>query len=269
MRNAIRWYRRPVPTMRGVDWTRFKAVLFDLDGVLTPTADVHMRAWSEMFNAYLDSAEQARRAGDASAPGLGADLSRYTDADYFTYVDGKPRYDGVRSFLESRNITLPEGDPSDSANELTVCGLGNRKNEAFNYVLERDGVEAYPGSVRLLDALAEQGLQMAVVSSSANAQSVLKAAGLFDRFEHIVDGVRAKAEGLPGKPAPDTYQRAAELCGVTAAESVVVEDAISGVEAGRAGDFGFVLGVDRGTGPEVLLEAGADTVVSDLAEVVP
>lgn len=252
-----------------VDWTRYKAVLFDLDGVLTPTAEVHMRAWSEMFNEYLTAASAAHEAGAPSAVDASADLSPYTDADYFTYVDGRPRYDGVRAFLDSRNISLPEGDPSADPDEQSVCGLGNRKNEAFNAVLARDGVAPYPGSVALLDALADTDIQMAVVSSSANAQPVLKAAGLFDRFEHIVDGVRAKAENLPGKPNPDTYLRGAALCGVAAAEAVVVEDATSGVAAGRAGDFGLVLGVDRGTGAQALLDAGADEVVTDLAEVVP
>ena len=250
-----------------MDWKSYQGVLFDLDGVLTPTADVHMRAWSEMFNAYLAGLRGVQGVGETT-PEAG-NLRPYTDADYFEYVDGRPRYDGVRAFLLSRGIELPEGDPSDPPTAETVCGLGNRKNEAFNEVLARDGVEPYPGSVALLDALAAMGVKMGVVSSSANARSVLTAAGLADRFEHVVDGLVARAEGLPGKPAPDTYLRGAQLIGVPVSGAVVVEDATSGVAAGRAGDFGLVLGVDRGVGAEALTEAGADVVVSDLAEVVP
>lgn len=247
-----------------MDWKKYEGVLFDLDGVLTPTADVHMRAWSEMFNDYLSGLRGADSAAGDEGP-----LRPYTDADYFEYVDGRPRYDGVRAFLLSRGIELPEGDPSDAPAAKTVCGLGNRKNEAFNAVLARDGVEPYPGSVALLDALAAAGMKMGVVSSSANARPVLAAAGLADRFEHVVDGLVARAEGLPGKPAPDTYLHGAKLIGVPVDAAVVVEDATSGVAAGRAGDFGLVLGVDRGVGEAALIEAGADVVVSDLGEVVP
>jgi beta-phosphoglucomutase family hydrolase len=228
-----------------VDWNEYAAVLFDLDGVVTPTAEVHMRAWAEMFNAYLQT-----RAGQAA----------YTDADYFAHVDGKPRYDGVRDFLVSRGIPAPED---------LVVELGDRKNEAFNEVLARDGVTAYPGSVALLDHLRGLGTPLAVVSSSANAPSVLDAAGLTDRFETVVSGAVAKERGLPGKPAPDTFAYAAEVLGATAASSVVLEDAVSGVRAGRAGDFALVVGVDRGAGAEVLTDAGADLVVADLQELVP
>lgn len=236
------------PTLRRVtvDWADYAAVLFDLDGVVTPTAEVHMRAWSEMFNAYL-AAEQ---------PGQAA----YTDADYFAHVDGKPRYDGVRDFLVSRGIPAPED---------LVVELGDRKNEAFNEVLDRDGVTAYPGSVALLDHLRALGTPLAVVSSSANAPAVLDAAGLADRFETVVSGAVATERGLPGKPAPDTFAFAAEVLGATAATSVVLEDAVSGVRAGRAGDFALVVGVDRGAGVGVLTDAGADLVVADLLELVP
>ncbi|MBM6546697.1 beta-phosphoglucomutase family hydrolase [Janibacter sp. YIM B02568] len=237
-----------------MDWNSYDAALFDLDGVLTPTATVHMQAWSEMFNDFLAGQ-------DGQDP--------YTERDYYAYVDGKPRYDGVRSFLESRGIELPEGDPSDSPEQQSVCGLGNRKNEAFNAVLERDGVEAYPGSVRLLDALEAKGVRLAVVSSSQNAPAVLAAAGIADRFPVVVDGRVAKADGLPGKPAPDTFLAAAERLGVTRERSVVLEDAESGVEAGRAGGFGLVVGVDRGAGADTLRERGADLVVGDLAEILP
>lgn len=243
--------RGPYP--EGVDWTRYDAALFDLDGVLTPTADVHMRAWADMFNAFLEPRGEAP----------------YTDADYFAHVDGRPRYDGVRAFLASRGIELPEGDPGDSPDAETVSGLGNRKNDAFNAVLARDGVQPYPGSLALLDALAGTGVHLAVVSSSQNAPAVLEAAGIADRFEVVVDGAVAKADGLPGKPAPDTFLAAAQRVGVDKSRAVVFEDATSGVQAGRAGDFALVVGVDRGAGRDALTEAGADVVVSDLDEVLP
>lgn len=230
------------------------AALFDLDGVLTPTAEVHMRAWAEMFNSFL----------------VGRGLTEpYTDADYFAYVDGKPRYDGVRSFLASRGITLPEGEPTDPPEAETVCGLGNRKNGAFSAVLARDGVAPYPGSVRLLDHLAARGVAMAVVSSSQNAPMVLRAAGLDGRFDIVVDGKLARAERLPGKPAPDTYLYAADALGVPKERAVVFEDAVSGVQAGRAGAFGLVVGVDRGVGAQTLIDEGADLVVADLEELLP
>jgi len=192
------------------------AALFDLDGVLTPTAEVHMRAWSRMFNGFLDArAAQRATPGPASAGTSPAEnLSPYTDADYFEHVDGKPRYDGVRDFLASRGIDLPFGDPADPPEAATVCGLGNRKNVSFAHVLATEGVEPYPGSVRLLDYLTAAGIAVAVVSSSQNADAVLTAAGLRDRFEVLVDGRLAHAEGLPGKPAPDTYLRAAAALGV-------------------------------------------------------
>lgn len=237
-----------------MEWSDFDGVLFDLDGVLTPTAEVHMGAWRALFTDYL-----AER-GDQSGP--------YTDQDYFDHIDGKPRYDGVRSFLASRDITLPEGDPSDDPQAETVCGLGNRKNAAFNQVLAADGIKAYPGSVRLLDALDAAGIAMAVVSSSRNARAVLQAAGLAERFEVVVDGEEASRLGLPGKPAPDTFQQAAREIEVPLERAVVVEDATSGVAAGKAGTFGLVVGVDRGAGRDELLGSGADLVVEDLAELI-
>ncbi|WP_110180511.1 HAD family hydrolase [Nocardioides solisilvae] len=233
-----------------VDWSRYDAVLFDLDGVVTPTAEVHMRAWAEMFNAFL---------ADPAAPG-GGDRSPYTDADYFAHVDGKPRYDGVRDFLAARGIEVDEDH---------VRALGDRKNEAFNDVLARDGVEAYPGSVALLDHLRDADVPLAVVSSSRNAPAVVEAAGLADRFRTVVSGAVAAERGLPGKPAPDTFAYAAGLLGASAERAVVLEDAVSGVRAGAAGGFGLVVGVDRGAGREALADAGADLVVADLAELVP
>lgn len=235
-----------------MDWNDYDAALFDLDGVLTPTAEVHMRAWAEMFNAYLESV---------------GGQQPYTDEDYFAYVDGKPRYEGVASFLASRGIELPQGEPDDAPETETVCGLGNRKNVSFNEVLERDGVAPYPGSVKLLDVLAERGTKVAVVSSSQNAPAVLEAAGLADRFTVVVSGLVAKEQGLPGKPQPDTFLYAAEQLGVSKDRAVVLEDAESGIAAGRAGDFGLVVGVDRGAGHDRLLAAGADVVVDDLEEI--
>ncbi len=237
-----------------MDWTAYSGALFDLDGVLTPTADIHRKAWSEMFNSVLAKYPAARA---------------YTDEDYFQFVDGKPRYDGVRSLLADRGITLPEGSPTDSPQDATICGLGNRKNEVFVNLLARDGIGPYQGSQRLVDALAARRVKMAVVSSSRNADSVLRASGLRSRFDVVVDGLLAAKEGLAGKPAPDTYLRGAELLGLDPARCVVFEDAVSGVEAGAAGHFGLVVGVDRGVGAERLLASGADVVVNDLEEVIP
>lgn len=242
--------------MSSLDWTALDAFLFDLDGVITPTAEVHMRAWAEMFNAFLT---------EYDGPG---DRAPYTDADYYAHVDGKPRYDGVRDFLASRGIDLPEGTSDDPASAATVRGLGNRKNDAFNAVLARDGVTAYPGSVALLDHLRERGLPLAVVSSSVNAPAVLAAAGLSDRFRTVVSGAVAEERGLPGKPAPDTFVYAAEVLGVAPERAVVLEDALSGVRAGAAGGFAAVVGVDRGAGAAALSDAGATVVVRDLAELV-
>lgn len=234
-----------------MDWNDYDAALFDLDGVITPTAEVHMRAWSRMFGEFLED----RGAGEP-----------YTDDDYFRYVDGKPRYDGVRSFLESRGIELPTGEPTDPPDTETVCGLGNRKNAVFEEVLEREGVEPYPGSVRLIEALVEREIALAVVSSSKNAPEVLRVSGMLDHFGVIVDGVVAAERSLAGKPAPDTFLLAAEQVGTEAARAVVLEDALSGVAAGRAGRFGLTVGVDRGVGADALREHGADVVVTDLAE---
>ena len=235
--------------MTTVNWTDHDAVLLDLDGVITPTAEVHMRAWADMFNAFLGSYD-----------GAATDRSPYTEADYFAHVDGKPRYDGVRDFLTSRGIEL---------SEERVRELGDRKNDAFNAVLARDGVEAYPGSVALLDHLRELGMPLGVVSSSANAPAVLEAAGLADRFGTVVSGAVATELGLPGKPKPATFVHAARELGADVARSVVFEDAVSGVRAGAAGGFALVVGVDRGAGVETLTGAGADLVVADLAELLP
>lgn len=228
------------------------AVLFDLDGVITPTAEKHMQAWNRMFSAYF--AERG--------------IEPYSDEDYFRYIDGKPRVEGIASMLAARGITLDEGDDDDPVDRETVHGLGTRKNVIFRELLDQ-GIEAYPGSLEYLDALDAAGIVSCVVSSSKNAVSVLEAAGLRDRFEIVVDGLVAVAEGIPGKPLPDTYLRGAQLLGVPAERCVVIEDAVSGVQAGAAGGFARVVGVDRGAGSQALLDAGADLVVVDLAELVP
>jgi beta-phosphoglucomutase family hydrolase len=233
------------------------ACLFDLDGVLTQTAKVHAEAWKEMFDAFLRA--RSARTGEPFVP-----FNRVKDYDEF--VDGKPRYDGVRSFLASRGIALPEGDPSDPPSAETVTGLGNRKNELVLALIRRNGVEAYDGSVRYVQAVRDAGLHRAVVSSSANCREVLVAAGIEDFFEVRIDALVAEREHLKGKPAPDTFLGAARALGVQPSQAAVFEDALAGVAAGRAGRFGFVVGVDRSGQAEALREHGADLVVSDLAE---
>jgi beta-phosphoglucomutase family hydrolase len=233
-----------------------EACLFDLDGVLTKTATVHAKAWKEMFDDYLR--ERAKRTGDTFAP--------FTDDDYADYVDGKPRYDGVRSFLASRGIELPDGTPDDEPGTETIDGLGNRKNDLVLALIEHDGVDAYEGSVRYVRAARDAGLRRAVVSSSSNCRDVLEAAGILDLFEEIVDGIVATREGLKGKPAPDTFLAGARRLGVDAARAAVFEDAVAGVEAGRAGGFGYVVGVDRVGHADALKAHGASVVVRDLSE---
>ena len=233
-----------------------RACLFDLDGVLTRTAVVHAAAWKEMFDEYLQ--RRAAETGEAFVP---FDVH----SDYERYVDGKKRADGVRSFLASRGITLPEGSPTDPPTVATVNGLGNRKNDLVLAKMAA-GVEVYPGSVRYVEAARDAGLHRAVVSSSANTKAVLKVTGLTELFEEVVDGLTAEREGLAGKPAPDMFLCGARCLDVSPAEAVVFEDALAGVEAGRAGGFGFVVGVDRTGQAEELQRHGADIVVSDLAD---
>jgi beta-phosphoglucomutase family hydrolase len=234
-----------------------RGCLFDLDGVLTQTAKVHAAAWKQMFDEYLR--DRAKRTGDEFVP---FDIGD----DYNEYVDGKPRYEGVRSFLESRGIDLPDGTPDDPPSAETIDGLGNRKNELVLELIRRDGVEAYEGSVRYVEAAREAGLRRAVVSSSTNCRDVLEAAGMIDLFEEIVDGTVAREERLKGKPAPDTFLAGARKLGLEAKAAAVFEDATAGVEAGRAGGFGHVVGVDRVGHADALRAHGADVVVKDLAE---
>lgn len=235
------------------------ACLFDLDGVLTRTAAVHAAAWKEMFDDYLR--EHARRTGE---PFTEFDLVK----DYGRYVDGKKREDGTRSFLESRGIVLPEGSPDDPPESETVRGLGNRKNELVLKFIEEKGVETFDGSIDYVRAARKKGLKTAVVSSSANTVQVLRTVGITDLFDARVDGVVAAERGLPGKPAPDTFVEAARELGVEPAQAAVFEDALAGVQAGRAGGFAYVVGVNRmdEAHAKALAEHGADIVVSDLSE---
>jgi beta-phosphoglucomutase family hydrolase len=233
------------------------ACLFDLDGVLTQTAKIHAQAWKQMFDDYLR--EWAERQGTEFEA-----FDRPTDYD--EYVDGKPRLDGVRSFLESRGIELPMGSPTDPPEAETIHALGTRKNDLVLELIRRQGVEPYEGSVRFAEAVRERGLRRAVVSSSTNCRDVLVAAGIDGLFEEVVDGVVAEREGLAGKPAPDTFLFAARRFGAEPSAAAVFEDALAGVESGRRGGFGWVVGVDRTGQAEALARRGADVVVQDLAE---
>lgn len=233
------------------------ACLFDLDGVLTQTAKVHNAAWTETFNAFLR--DRAAATGEPYRP-------FDPGPDYNRYVDGRQRADGVRSFLASRGITLPEGTPDDPPEADTVNGVGNRKNVILLKRIHTDGVDVYPGSVAYLEAAAAAGLRRAVVSASANCRAVVAAAGLDPLLEARVDGVVARERGLRGKPHPDTFVAGADLLGVAPANAAVFEDALAGVAAGRAGGFGYVVGVDRVGQAEELRAHGADVVVTDLAE---
>lgn len=243
--------------LRPIAGDRFDAVLFDLDGVLTATAELHATCWKKMFDAYLK-----QRAAATGEPFQPFEIA----TDYKQYVDGKLRYDGVRGFLESRSIDLPWGDPDDPPNRETVCGLGNRKNALIQEALAGGEVEVFGSSVDLVRQLRGAGIKTAVVSASKNCQAILRAARIADLFDTRVDGVVAARLQLPGKPAPDTFLEAARQLGVEPERAVVVEDAVSGVQAGRAGGFGLVIGVDRKGDPEALRNNGADVVVTDLRE---
>jgi beta-phosphoglucomutase family hydrolase len=250
----------PHPTKRpAIGRDEHDAVLLDLDGVITDTAQLHAACWKQMFDEYLQ--RLATRKGEAYRS---FDLVQ----DYRLYVDGKPRFDGVRDFLTSRGIRLPEGSPADSPLAETVGGLGNRKNDLVNKVIEDDGVKPYEGSVRLIHRLRHDGFKLAVVTSSQNCSAVLRAAKLDGLFETMVDGNLIQAQQLAGKPAPDAFLKAAALLGVEPRRTVVIEDAISGVRAGRSGKFGLVIGVARKGNGEELRRHGAHLVVADLGELV-
>lgn len=233
------------------------ACLFDLDGVLTQTAKVHAAAWKRMFDAFL--AQWAQRTGDPYRP-------FELPSDYVRYVDGKLRADGVRSFLASRSIVLPEGSPDDPPSADTIIGLGTRKNDMVLDLIRSQGVDVYAGSVHFLEVARASGQRTAVVSASKNCREVLVSVGIEDLFEVRVDGLVAERDHLAGKPAPDMFLAAAATLGVPASACAVFEDAVAGVEAGRAGSFGWVVGVDRGGNADGLAAAGSDIVVGDLSE---
>jgi len=228
------------------NWLSYSAVLFDLDGVVTPTAKIHEQAWAKLFSDY-----------------------DYLPEDYLAYIDGKPRYEGVATFLASRNIELPWGKPDDRPGRNTVCAMGNTKNDVFLSILERDEIKPYCGTLAVMDLLDEHGITQAIVSSSKNARPVLDSAGLADRFEVVVDGITAVEEGLAGKPDPAMFRYAADAVDFPVAQCVVVEDAVAGVKAGVGGGFGYVLGIDRGGNRNALAEAGAHSVVADVGEAAP
>ena len=235
-----------------------QGVIFDLDGVTTDTAAVHARAWKKMFDEYLLSRQDR----------FGEKFREFSlTGDYRNFVDGRPRYEGVATFLASRGISLPEGNPSDPPDRETICGLGNRKNELFNTVLEKEGVKIYPSSVRLIRQLQEAGIPLAVASSSKNCKVVLEKAGLFHFFNACVGGIVSREKDLKGKPEPDIFLYAARLIHADPARAVIIEDALSGVEAGKKGGFGLVIGVARENNSNELGKGGADWIVRDLDEV--
>jgi beta-phosphoglucomutase family hydrolase len=249
----------PRPESKRINRDQYDAVLFDLDGVVTDTASIHATCWKQMFDQYLRN--RARNRGETFRP---FELA----TDYRLYVDGKPRFDGVRDFLASRGIHLPEGNPEDPTDVETVGGLGNRKNDLVNLVIAEVGVDPYDGTVRFIHQLRRNGFKIAVVTSSQNCTAVLKAAKLDDLFEVQVDGNTIHAQRLAGKPAPDTFLMAAKLLGCEPERTVVIEDAISGVQAGANGRFGLVIGVARKGNAEELNRHGAHLVVEDLGELV-
>lgn len=252
--------QRPVHSPHDMKPTDYRAAVFDLDGVVTNTARIHCQAWRKLFDGYL--AERAERDGE---PFQAFD----PDNDYRRYVDGKPRYDGVSSFLEARGIQLPFGSPADLPDEETICGLGNRKQRYFEQFLTAEGVDVFASSVAFIESVRKSGLQTALVSSSRNAQDILVRTGLDHLFDAVVDGIEAERLGLHGKPHPDIFRHAASLLSVPPAEALAVEDALSGVEAADRAGFGLVVGIDRAQQRDELLAHGADIVVDDLAELMP
>ncbi len=235
----------------------FETVIFDMDGVITKTATTHAAAWKKMFDEFLQKRAEI----------LGEGFQEFKQADYLVFLDGKPRYKGVASFLESRGIELPLGESTDAPVLETICGLGNRKNEAFNEVIARDGVEVYESTAKMLEDLKAAGIKLGVASSSKNCTTVLEAVDLLKTFEACVDGVLSAELGLSGKPEPDIFTTACEMLGSTPAKSIVVEDAVSGVQAGAKGKFGLTLGIARENNEKELAENGADVVVKDLDDV--
>ncbi|MCF8331962.1 MAG: beta-phosphoglucomutase family hydrolase, partial [Bacteroidales bacterium] len=236
-----------------------KGAIFDLDGVVTKTATTHFKAWKIVFNEYM---EKRTKGFQDKQPFI-----QFSKSDYLTYVDGKPRYEGVMSFLDSRGIELPYGNPSDETNKHTICGIGNRKNQKFRELVENEGVKIYKTSIRFIDKLKEQGIKVSVASSSKNSRYILEKTGLIDKFESIVGGQRAEENSLRGKPEPDIFVKAAEDMGLHSSQCLMVEDAISGVKAGKKGNFSCVIAVARDDNQFDLLRFGGDFVVSDLKEI--
>lgn len=240
-----------------IDPKRIAAVIFDMDGVVTQTAGVHMAAWKRLFDEFFE--QRSHRIGEP--------FKEFTEADYREYVDGMPRYDGVAKLLASRGISLPQGTPDDPPGDASVCALGNRKNVYFNREIEERGVQRYDSSVALIEQLKAAGVHTGIISASKNTTMVLTGTGVRDLFETQIDGNVAAELGLPGKPAPAVFLEAARRLGVSPDRAAVVEDAIAGVEAGRRGGFALVIGVDRTGHPQALKEGGADVVVRDLSQV--
>lgn len=245
----------PSDAITSISWSDYEAVLFDLDGVLTPTADIHEQAWRETFETVLPQVAVG-------------DQKEYRDDDYAEHIDGRPRYEGVAQLLEAHDVALPEGSSDEDPGPESVSSIGNMKNSRFLEILERDSIRPFEGALALIERLEAEGVAVAVVSSSKNARRVLEAAGLLPAFGVIVDGVTVEEQGLEGKPAPDPFLFAAERLGAAPRDCVIVEDALSGVRAGKAGAFGLVVGVARDGEEDDLLAAGADIVVEDLSELV-
>jgi beta-phosphoglucomutase family hydrolase len=237
--------------------TLFHSIVFDLDGVITSTAITHFKAWKQIFDEYLKKIADKEKDS----------FKEFTHADYLGFVDGKPRYEGVSSFLDSRGIKIPEGSKEDKPGKETIFGLGNQKNEVFLEIIKKEGTEVYPSSKKLLLDLKKTSVKTGVASSSKNCQTILETVGLIHIFDAIVDGIISEEKGLKGKPAPDIFLRACELMGCKPEESIVVEDAVSGVQAGARGNFGLTLGIARKDNKEDLLKNGADYVVTDLDEI--
>jgi beta-phosphoglucomutase family hydrolase len=243
--------------MNNINAIDFEAVIFDLDGVITDTAKTHAMAWKTIFDEYL-----LKRKQNKNEP-----FREFTQDDYLDFVDGKPRYEGVASFLKSRDIELPWGSPDDDPEEETVCGLGNRKNEVFTKVLKKEGAEVYPSSKKILFELKEAGIKLGVASSSKNCKTVLETVGLLHLFSARVDGIVSAELGLQGKPEPDIFTRACEILNAKPSQSIVVEDAVSGVQAGAKGGFRLTLGIARKNNSAELKQNGADYVITDFEEI--
>jgi trehalose 6-phosphate phosphatase len=265
--SVLPWWKREGDIMNskeiskkkaGIDLDQYDAAIFDMDGVITNSARAHAAAWKKMFDEYLQ---------ELNKKGIHDHEPFDPEDDYYRYVDGKPRYEGTKSFLESRQITLPHGSPDDLPDKETVCGLGNRKNKYFMEHLEKYGVEYYQGAVDLVNKVQNNGIKVAVISSSRNAKKVLDAAGVRSLFPVIIDGVYMAENGLKGKPSPDIFLEAAKRLNISPDRAMVFEDAVSGIKAAKAGGFALVVGIDRTGKNRDLKKSGADMIVRDLSEI--